>query len=333
MPDLEPSRLPPDQDRLDEALAGEAAAWFARLRAEGCTTDERRACEAWQAQSPDHAAAFEEIRALWDDPSLRAACERVCAPPDGPRGLPRRSRGARPRAAWLALAASVAGLATLAGWQLDIPERVMADYRTAMGERRVVQLSDHSAVTLNSHSAIDEAFDARTRRVHLLKGEAFFEVAHDRQKPFVVESRHIAVRAVGTAFVVREEPDGIRVTVAEGVVELAPVRAGWAPLRLTAGQQVGVSAHGPGLVREADVTQAMAWLRGRLVVDGARLADVLEELRRYYPGTIQVWSPAIGDLRVSGSYSLDDPAGVLDSLVRTFPVRMVRFTDHAVILF
>lgn len=316
-------------DQVEEA----AAAWFVRLRSGRCSVEERQAFESWRTRHPAHAAAFEAMARLWEDSSLHAAAMQAGC---DARPIPPGRRAARWHLPWMprmAAAAAVTGLVAGAALLLDLPLRLVSDYRTAAGERHVVRLSDRSTVTLNTQSALGEAFDAKTRRVHLLKGEAFFQVAHDREKAFVVESRRITTRAVGTEFVVREEPDGIRVTVVGGVVELAPARPGWAPIQLAAGQQVAVGPHGPGLVRDVDLKLATAWLRGRLVVDGERLADVIAELGRYYPGTIQVWNRAAGEIRVSGSYSLDDPAGILASLVRTLPVRMVRVTDRAVILF
>lgn len=197
----------------------------------------------------------------------------------------------------------------------------------------MVQLSDRSRVTLNAQSAIDEAFDESTRRVRLLKGEAFFQVTHDQHKPFLVDGGGVAARAVGTAFVIRKESDGIRVTVAEGIVELAPLLPAWPAMRLTAGQQVSVATDKAGPVREVDVRQTTAWLKGRLVVEDARLGDVIEELRRYHPGMIYVWDRSLSEIRVSGSYNLADPTAVLLALTETLPVRMARVTDYIVVLF
>lgn len=317
----------------EASLSEEAFGWFTRLRSEQCSAEERQAFEAWRRRSPAHALAFDEACALWDDPALQGAASEA-ARVSGQGAWPETTHARAPRRRWrIALAASVAGLLIAAGAQLEIPLRLASDYRTPTGTRQIVHLPDHSTVTLNAQSAIAVTFDGAVRRVNLLKGEALFQVAPDKAKAFVVESRETTTRAVGTAFLVREEPDGSRVVVTEGVVELAPVRPGWAPIQLAAGQQAALGPHGPGLVRDVDLKQATAWVRGRLVADNERLADVVAELRRYYPGTIHVWSRAAGEIRVSGSYSLDDPAGVLASLVRTLPVRMVRVTDRAVILF
>lgn len=317
----------------ESSVSEEAIAWFTRLRSEQCSAKERQAFESWRKRSSAHAMAFDEARALWNDPALQAAAfeaARTSVRVDQPD---RTHSGSLRRLIRFAMAAAVAGLVTAVVLQLDIPLRLASDYRTSMGERQVVQLSDHSTVTLNTGSAIDAELDGTVRWVHLLKGEAFFQVYPDKQKAFVVDSRQITTRAVGTEFLVREVPDGIRVTVAEGVVELAPIQPGWTPIQLTVGQQVSVGSNGPGPVHDVDLNHATAWLRGRLVVDDARLADVIDELRRYHPGTIQVWNGAVNEIRVSGSYNLADPTGVLTTLAQTLPIRMARVTDRFVILF
>lgn len=329
-----------DDRSIDQPVAGqesllseEAMAWFARLRSERCSDDERQVFESWRTKSPAHALAFDEACALWDDPALRGAAFEA-AHASGHVARPGTTHARSPRRLTrFALAASVAGLLIIVGLQLEIPLRLASDYRTSTGEQQVVRLPDQSTVTLNTRSAMSAEFDAMSRRVHLLKGEAFFQVAHDKQKAFVVDSRRITTRAVGTAFLVREEPDGVRVTVTEGVVELAPSRPGWLPVQLTAGQQVSVGSAGPGSVLAADLDQATAWLRGRLMVDDARLGDVLDDLRRYHSGTIQVWNSSVNDIRVSGSYNLADPARVLTTLAHTLPVRMASITDRIIILF
>ncbi|MBX3302872.1 MAG: FecR family protein [Nitrospira sp.] len=308
-------------------------AWFARLRSERCSPDEQQAFESWRNQTPSHARAYEEVLALWDDPDLREAANEAAL------ALPRSEPGAavrfRPQiqVRQFMIAAMIAGLVVLTGLQLDLPVRLLSDHSTSTGEQRVVTLSDHSTVTLNAQSAIDEAFDDSTRRVRLLKGEAFFQVAHNELKPFVVDSGAITARAVGTAFVVRQESNGIRVTVTEGVVELAPLQPAWPSLRLTVGQQVSVTTERVSPVQGVDPSQATAWLRGRLVVDNVRFGDVIDELRRYYPGTILIWNSAMNEIRVSGNYNIADPAAMLIALNETLPVNMAKMSDRIVIFF
>jgi len=302
----------------------QAAAWFARLRSERTSPEERQAFEEWRRQSPSHARAYDEVCGLWNDPSLKAAAIQT--------SQAGRTAPFRKRAKWLLQAAAVAALVSAVGLQLELTTRLKADHRTVTGERLVVNLPDQSTVTLNTHSAIATEFDGTERRIHLLKGEALFQVEPDNKKPFVVDNQAILARAVGTQFLVREEPNGIRLTVVEGLVELTPDRPGWAPVRVTPGQQVAVDGNGPGPLHDIDAQAATAWVRGRLVFDNAPLGEVVEELRRYYPGVILLWNSKISSLRVSGSYTLTDPAAVLNTLAQTLPLRIARITDHIVVL-
>ena len=309
----------------------EAAAWFARLRSERCSPDDRQAFESWRNQTPSHALAYEEVVSLWGDPALQEAANDAAL--SSAQWKTRTAVRPKMRMSQIAIAAMIAGLVVLIGFQLDLPIRWLSDHSTSTGEQRVVTLSDHSTVTLNAQSAIDETFDEETRRVRLRKGEAFFQVVHDTHKPFVVDNGAITARAVGTAFMVRQESDGIRLTVTEGVVELAPSWPAWPPLRLTAGQQVSVTAERADSIHAVDVNQSTAWLRGRLVVNNVRLGDVLDELRRYYPGTILIWNRAVNEVRVSGNYNLADPTAVLTALNETLPVRMTNISNRIVIFF
>lgn len=315
----------------DAAVAEQAAAWFSRLRSARISLEDRQAFEAWLHDTPEHAQAYKDISGLWDDPSLKAAAAEAARLYTGNQPV-----GVHLSHPWLrrfSVAAVIAALAVITGFQLDLPLRAASDYRTGTGERQVVQLPDRSTVTLNTQSAIAIDFAGTMRQVRLLRGEALFHVQPNQERPFVVDNHDIVTRAVGTEFLVRAGSNGVLVTVVEGVVEVAPSQRGWSPVRVTAGQQVTADTQGPGTAHDIDGQAAIAWSRGRLVFDDARLADVVEELRRYHPGLIVLWNPSIADLRVSGSYRLADPTAVLATLAQTFPIRMARLTDRIVVLF
>lgn len=323
---------PPVSNSLP-SCSDEAIEWFARLRSEDCSDEERRLFESWRARGPDHAAAYEEVMALWNDPALRSAAAQAVGALrsfESPNPVVRRVPfQVKP----ITLVATIAGVLIAVGLGMDLPLRMASDYYTSTGERQIVHLSDGSIVTVNTRSAISTTYDQQNRRVDLLKGEAFFEVAPDTKKAFVVHSSEVTTRAVGTAFLVRQESGGIRVTVTEGAVEIAQVHSGGLPIHLAAGKQIVVSTRGPEQVRDVDVSRATSWLRGRLVVEDARLGDVIEELRRYHSGTIQVWNSSVNEIRVSGSYNLADPMAVLLALTETLPIQMARLTDRVVVLF
>lgn len=203
------------------------------------------------------------------------------------------------------LAASVVGGIGLA--LLSRPERI----GTAMGDVRRVAMPEGSAITLNTDSAIEPLFDDDARRVTLVRGEALFDVAKDRARPFTVQAGDTVVRAIGTSFTVRLHKDGrVGVVVYEGVVEVR--REDQPPLRLAAG-----FATQPGDSREmrarpvsvAELDRTLAWRNGRLDLTGLTLGEAAAEFARYSPYRIHIPSPMVAQMRVTGVYSTTDPRG------------------------
>ncbi|MDF0643712.1 MAG: FecR domain-containing protein [Nitrospira sp.] len=248
--------------------------------------------------------------------------------------LTQRRTSARTRRIWhWGALATACAVAIVVAYQLDIVVRLKADHRTATGEQLQIELPDRSTATLNTKSAIAVNFDGMARKVRLLDGEAFFQVEPDQDRPFLVEGQQIVSRAVSTKFLVRRQSDEIRVTVVEGIVELASTEGGWEPIQLTAGQQTAVDSHVMGPIRQVDVQAATAWLRGRLMFENVRLAEVIDEIRRYHRGVIVIWGPTLGDMRVSGSYTLTDPDEILATLAQTLPIHMAHLGSRVVALF
>ena len=201
-----------------------------------------------------------------------------------------------------------------AGWQ---PMRwfndLGADYVSAPGQVRTVTLADQSRVTLDADSAIAVNFSGGERHVELRRGVAFFHVTHTGE-PFVVDASGGEARVLGTEFEVRLQPAGAQVTVLSGRVG---VKAGeHAPQQiLTADQQV---AYADGAVSDAvqqvDSQARLAWRSGSLSYYKTPLADVVADLRRYYPGQILLLNSQLGTRRISASFPTQDPQAVLASL-------------------
>ncbi|SLM50100.1 putative Iron dicitrate transmembrane sensor FecR [Nitrospira japonica] len=317
---------PPEAQRLRQ----EAVGWLARLSDREATIEDRLAFERWQSQSPAHARAFQSIAEVWHDPGLDRAA-RLVARADSVHD--RESLAVRSR--WkpaLTVAACLSAL-LLGAVYFEVLTRLQADHQTSVGERRTVRLPDQSLVTLNTQSAIATAFDGTVRKVRLLKGEAFFKVQHDPNRPFVVEGGETTTRAVGTEFVIRQQDHGDRVTVIEGVVDVASRSREGTKERVSAGSMIESESGRLGQARPVDASMASAWLQGLLIVDDVPLAQVLEEIRRYHPGTIVLWNQQIGQRHVTGTYKLDDPSKVLYHLTKTFPLRTVSLADRLVLLF
>lgn len=316
------------QSEKDARLRKEAVAWVIRLQSAAVSQEERMAFDAWQTRSSTHRLMFQRVLAVWNSPELHAAAI-MAVEPSSVSATPKTAHRRR----WLMAAACIT-LFVIAADRLDLVTRWRADYQTGVGERRTVELPDRSTVTLNTRSAIALSFDDRARRVRLFKGEALFTVQHDAARPFLVEGTETAVRAVGTAFVVRTEPRGDQVTVLEGTVEVEThTKTVSDTVVVTAGSQIKMENGSLGRPYSVNVPSVSAWLRGRLVVNGVPFAQVLEELRRYHSGTIVLWNRRVGETDVTGTYDMDDPVAALELLVKTVPVSMIGLTDRFVLLF
>ncbi|MBV6470595.1 MAG: hypothetical protein NBKEAIPA_02511 [Nitrospirae bacterium] len=306
----------------------EATAWFVRQAAGNFSEAERRRLEGWCAQSPAHARAFRQVRALWDAPELGYAAAQSLAAVD------RQHRPARwwwP--AWGTAAVAACLLLVMALGGQELMARLGADYRTGVGEQRAVTLSDQSIVTLNTDSAIAVRYHSDRRIVQLLRGEASFAVRPDPDRPFTVGSRGVETTALGTQFVVRADGDDVRVTVLNGSVQVTDrARPQDEVLRLSAGDQVSMKPDGAGSVVRVDAAADAAWLQHRLVFVRTPLAEVVRELARYHHGAIFVWNSALRSLPVTGIYNLSDPSQIVATLADTLPIHLVRLTDRVIII-
>ncbi|WP_447963630.1 FecR family protein [Nitrospira sp. Ecomares 2.1] len=321
----------PSYHEDETTLRQEAIAWVVRLNNSRISPEDQQAFETWKAKSTIHLQVFQKVSAIWGDPDLHAAATQRAQEPSSI--LPQQS--ATPRR-WLQHAGAIAACAmlfTMAIVHYDPLTWLQADYRTAIGEQRTIALPDGSTVVLNTQTAIATSFDQTARRIRLLKGEASFNVQPDSHRPFVVESQQTATRAVGTEFMVRTQQDQELVTVLEGTVEVSSLHDQNLPALVSAGSRVQFEHGRLGRPFSVDLATVSAWLNGRLIVNGVPLEQVIDEVRRYYPGTILLLNQPIRDMQVTGTYNLEDPSKSLSLLAKTFPTHMFNLANRFVILF
>jgi len=215
------------------------------------------------------------------------------------------------------------GAGTLA-WRGTPVQALLADQRTATGERHALRLPDGSRLQLNTASAVNIRYSNELRQLDLVEGEILVETARDAlARPFVVHTAEGSIRALGTRFLVRRDAGLSQVSVLEHAVEVR-CATGAQVQRVEAGQRLAFSAESPGPLRAA-LPGADAWSRDLLVVSDWRLGDFIAELQRYRPGHLGC-ADAVGDLRISGAFQLGDSDIVLDNLTTTLPVRIRRFS-------
>lgn len=308
-----------------DPIESTATAWLAR-RDRGLTTEETVAFARWRSADPRHEAAVAELGAMWhalDDLSaLRGQPLRPTAiatprfADEAAPGTPRRQRSN----AWIwAIAASIALVAGIVTWQRVAPGAVpVAHYETAIGEQRTITLPDGSTLQLNTNSAADVRYVAGERRVELVRGEVFFAVTKDPQRPFVVRSSGVEARALGTAFVVRQRDTETELVVTEGRVKFhasahptAAVEVSAAHLALCDPRISDAPRVSP--LDKADLGRRLAWQSGRLVCrPGMPLAEAAAEFNRYHHRQLVLKDAETAAVPIGGAFEIKN----LDAFVQ-----------------
>ena len=308
---------PGDDAPVAAQVLDAAITWQLELDAGAAPAAVRTAFGAWLEADPEHRRAWRQLCAL--DGSLRP----LQATPVR-AALLRAPRNRHRRTAATVLAGALLGGVGLAALEQQMPLAArLADHGTATGERRQFALPDGSRLYLNTRSAVDLAFDAERRALHLTAGEILVETAHAtaETRPFVVLTADGALRALGTRFVVRKLEHGTLLTVVHSAVAARPARR-TDEQRIGDGERALVHADGvdPAAPAPAD---ADAWRDGMLVVEDAPLAEIVAELGRHRRGHVGV-DAAVANLRVTGTFSLDDTGLALQALADGLGLRLLR---------
>lgn len=292
----------PDTERRE----AEAADWYARLSRTPIETEELTRFQRW-CRDENNLKAYNDIddisravRRLRDDPAMRAAAQQALArPPE--RSSKRRSGN------WRALGAGLAFAAVIGAAAVALKTLAPDTYSTRVGEISSVRLADGSQVRLNTDSKLRVRFSSGQRRVELVRGQAFFEVAHDTTRPFIVSAGPAEVRAVGTQFDVRKSGVEVRVVLAQGRVAISDKAVSAKGWTLTPGQGLvlgrGSSAPRPLSV---DVDAVTSWRTGRLTFHDITLAEAVEELNRYGVNKIVLDASAPRQLVINGAFEAGD---------------------------
>ncbi|WP_337056866.1 FecR family protein [Pseudomonas sp. USHLN015] len=308
------------QDRQDTATR-----WYVRLQNPQLSASERMDFRHWLDSEPANAEAFQAVERLWQklgEPARQLAGD----------GWHRRRPVRRQR--WPALAAAcVLGLAvgTLFWRDPGLLQRYAADYASAPGTQQQLTLADGSHVLLDADSALDLHFSPGERRVTLLRGRAWFDVSHDANRPFVVESPGLRTRVLGTAFAVDAAGQTERVTVSRGRVEVRGTAAD-SLVTLVPNQQAsldGTGLHGPETVNS---DRALAWQRGLLIFDRASLGEVLDSLQHLGHPPVVLLDEGLRNQRISGTFRASDPHAVLSALSTELGLKTTQIPGLAVVL-
>lgn len=292
----------------------EAACWAAKMDAGPLSPADLATLEAWLSADTRHYGALAQAQAL-----LIPAQERAPLRPAEPVKPARR--------VFIVGGGIAAGLAVAAGSATYIAQVWNEGrYRTQIGEMRVIPLNDGSVIFLNTNSEVVVRYSKSRRDIELVRGEALFDVAKNKKRPFIVKTGTTQVRAVGTSFSVKVLPDQpVQVLVREGVVEVKRQDVPVAPAVLVASNNRALAPLDAPIVAEpvetAEVGRALAWRVGRLAFHGEPLNVAALEFARYSPVRIQIDDPEVASKKVIGLFVSTDPVGFANAVAVSFDLR------------
>jgi transmembrane sensor len=307
--------------------------WLVLLQGDSVTEDDWRAFDAWLTTSPAHAVAYDQAQAF--DQRLDLDARRVV------RVAPVVATGStnlvllRPtRRVWLWSAGSAIAAAFVAGVVLLPGSGLLGGretrYVTGIGERRTIALEDGTRIELNAASRLTVRFERNARHVRMDDAQAFFDVAKDARRPFLIEAGDTQVRVVGTRFDVRHRDGQVVVAVQRGLVEVRPASA--APVRLRAGQGLShVEGQDDARVATVPVDEVTGWRQGRLIYRDRPLSEIVGDLNRLFPRPVKLADARAADMRLSGVLIVDEQDAMVGRLSHLLPVRTTTTNDAIVI--
>jgi transmembrane sensor len=331
-------------------ITAEACAWIAQLETGEATHADMEAFKEWIGRSPRHGAEIKRMAQL--SLSLNSlsdlAPEMTIATQAQQKSVKKRVR--QPLLWAPVMAMTLVVFAFVVTMMIPAPPAHTDNYYTQIGQSKTINLPDGSLITLNTDSRIAVTFTEENRIVHLLKGEAYFDVAANKQRPFWVYTEDDRVRVVGTEFLIRYIGEKFKLLVTEGIVNLAPVALDltdpvneqqekitdkaleYAALSLVAGQQIELSdphievlqPDMIALVSEKQQRQELSWQDGFHDFTDMALVDVAAEVSRYIPEQVIVKDASLKNLKFSGIFRVGESQVLFEALKQSYGLEVVR---------
>lgn len=349
-------RITSTQNR-DSEIEDQAASWVVRLDGEALTDEEKDALRRWLKQDPRHEDALKSVAGTWlhmdelhgllDLAGESAAVEAGAKKEDGffPSGLAGKAFGFG-LAVCLMLGFGYFLYPAFSGYTM------VEEYGTAIGEVRSVVLPDGSNLSINTNTRVSVSYRRNIRLIRMQEGEAYFEVAHDPAKPFLVAVGKHVVRAVGTAFSIRATEKSVDVIVTDGRVRVSsfeePIPAS-EDLNLEFNENVGslvpLNQGQHGVFNETvgslerleevqldSVKKNLSWRDGMLIFDNDALSHVVNEISRYTSTRIVISDSRIQEMRFNGYFRVGDISAILATLENDFGIEVDQIEDNLIYL-
>ena len=337
----------------------QSAQWVVRMEQQALSDEETRELKSWLKASSVHAQIFRETVEVYGRADILMVLSELLPLEQVKEPQPRQSLY---RQYSLAVAACVMVLVTTLSvllwpgvWNpIDNGQRELASYSTAIGDSKIVVLSDGSTVTLNTDTLLDIQFDEQRRRLVLDRGEAYFEVAKNPGRPFIVYAGTGQITAVGTAFSVYKRQNVVEVTVIEGKVTVQSDRvilgaipapsldnalpASRSPITAVLLQSGQVATYDNKIIAQVETVEPkvmvrnLIWQQGMLAFEAEPLENVIAEFGRYNQLEIIIADEQLKAVKVDGYFKSNDITGMLNSLQYNFGVEITRLDNDSISL-
>jgi transmembrane sensor len=331
------------------SIESEASAWHAQLMTGDLSRKDMDGFREWINRSPKHAAEIKAIAEMSND--LVDLVDLA----DSIQMVTEKEQRLQQQDSWLSMFTSlrvavvIIALAVVGWGSLFVRDSYKTPqiYATTLGENSVIPLADGSVVELNTDSLIEVLYTRNKRRVRLVHGEAYFDIAKDTKRPFIVHAGKGYVHAVGTAFVVKLNKKGVEVAVEEGIVEFGrktgptaliednptsgnlkknPKKVSTATIRRITAGEIGILTSALQLeevitVGEDELKRKLSWKNGMLDFSGQSLSEVVEEITRYIDIHIELDSD-LKDIQFGGIFRISDIESIFNTLEQGFDVNV-----------
>ncbi|PCI49638.1 MAG: hypothetical protein COB49_04685 [Alphaproteobacteria bacterium] len=334
------------KDTKDDIIRVQASNWIAKIDGDNLTQEDLSDFIEWVRRSPRHEEELKHQAVIWDTLdeilNVKAATSN--------KEKQSRTFSFWPMPALTAIAATVIVLFVIGISSFtplddtDSPLISAGIYSTQIGEKRNITLSDGSIITLNTDGEVEVDIQPDSRNIRLIKGEAFFKVAHDKSRPFQVTVGSAVIKALGTTFDVHMRDNKIVVLVEEGHVQLSSLLTSLIETELTqknskepmtiaiisAGQSVTFDPVEDEVEKNnnADIIKKLAWRNDMLVFDGDSLEFVLQDVSRYTKQNFIITEPELRKLRISGYFPTGKTKALLATLEQSFDIIVTKIDDE-----
>jgi transmembrane sensor len=293
------SMISPDLPPPAKPIREEAAAWLLRTTAPDWNADQQKQLDNWLSASEFHRAAYWRLEAAWTEATRLAAIR-----PSKPDSA--HARKTFIRRSFRAIAAvAVFAVVGIGGYQIYSRPDVTI-YATPVGGHRTLTFPDGTIIELSTNTEVSIANDLTRRQAWLTKGEAYFQIAHNADRPFVVTVGDHKVTDLGTKFLITRSDKHLEVALLEGRARVETINAS-GPQRateLTPGEVAVATADTMSVTTRpvAKLSNELSWRKGLLIFDGTTLADAVAEFNKYNVEQIVIRDPSILKLRVNGTF-------------------------------